>query len=307
MLYTRRNWLKLSSKASLLPFCSPALNLDLFNDSIMKRSIPSTDESLPVIGLGTWQTFDVDASPRELRPLKEVLQAMQTQGGTMIDSSPMYGRSEKVVGKLTQDLEIDQHFFYATKVWTTGKEEGIQQMKASFEKMQRQQMDLMQIHNLVDWKTHLKTLKDWKAEGKIRYIGITHYTNSSHELLEEIIKTEDIDFVQFNFSIHDRNAEDRLLPTAIDQGVATIINRPYQGGHLFRAVKGHQLPEWAKEFQINSWGQFFLKYILSNPAVNCVIPGTSKVKHMLDNLQAGFGELPDQMTRQKMVDFIHDL
>ena len=278
----------------------------IVGNNMLIRKIPATGEELPVVGLGTWQSFDVGTSQEERSTLKEVLTLMKEKGGTVIDSSPMYGSSEEVVGDLTNELDFQDSFFYATKVWTTGKDDGIKQMNESFRKMKREKMDLMQIHNLVDWKTHIKTLRDWKEGGKIRYIGITHYTESAYSNLESIMKSERPDFVQFNYSIDRREAEDRLLPAAKDLGVAVLINRPYGGGNLFSKVKGKALPEWAKDFGINSWGQFFLKYILSNEAVTCVIPGTSKPKHLVDNMLAGYGRLPDQSTREKMVEYINE-
>ncbi len=266
---------------------------------MIERSIPSTKEKLPVVGVGTWQTFDV-STPSAKEPLQQVLKTMHQYGGTLIDSSPMYGRSEAVVGDLTAGSELENQFFYATKVWTDGKEAGIRQMNESFRLMRRKTMDLMQIHNLVDWKTHMQTLKEWKAAGKIRYIGITHYTDSMHDELEKIISSVPVDFVQFNYSITARNAEKRLLPAAADHGVATLINRPLGEGSLFAKVRGKALPDWAKDYNIESWGQFFLKFLLSHPAVTCVIPGTSKPEHMADNAKAGLGTLPDTPTRQKM-------
>ncbi|MDJ1495436.1 aldo/keto reductase [Cytophagaceae bacterium DM2B3-1] len=271
------------------------------------RNIPSTGETLPIIGLGTWSTFDV-TRPADHPPLEQVLQAVvQTAKGALIDSSPMYGRAEEVVGNLTQSCKLNEDFFYATKVWTTGKQEGIQQMESSLKKMRRQEMDLMQIHNLTDWKTHLTTLRDWKEQGKIRYLGVTHYTDSMHPELEKVIMTEKIDFVQFNYSITSRNAEKRLLPAAADKGVATLINRPLGEGTLFTMVRGKALPEWAKDYDIHSWTQFFLKFIASHPAVTCIIPATRKPTHAADNMQAGQGRLPDQTIREKMVTFIESL
>ncbi len=269
-----------------------------------KRPIPSTGELLPVVGLGTWQQFDVGPKDEERKPLREVLAVMAEQGGSVIDSSPMYGRSEEVVGDLTAASGLAEKYFYATKVWTDGEREGIDQMTASMRKMRRNTMDLMQIHNLVDWKTHLKTLRQWKSDGKIRYIGITHYTTSAHDELERIIRTERIDFVQCNYSIRVRNAERSLFTTAKDRGVAVIINEPYEKGSLFSAVRGKELPGWVKEYGINSWGQFFLKFILSQPAVTCVIPGTSNPKHAADNMGAGYGPIPDQSVREKMAALI---
>jgi diketogulonate reductase-like aldo/keto reductase len=269
--------------------------------TIRTRPIPSTNEQLPVIGVGTWQTFDVGSSASERDPLKEVLKTLIAKGGKVIDSSPMYGQSEKVVGDLSEELKLNSSLFMATKVWTTGKEEGIAQMNKSFALMKRKQMDLLQIHNLVDWKTHLKTLREWKEQGKIRYIGITHYLESAYASIEDIINTNQIDFLQINYSLLSRKSGERLLPLAKDRNMAVLINRPFEEGALFQRVKGKQLPEWAKEFDCASWAQFFLKFIISNPAVTCAIPGTDKLHHMVDNLGAAFGKLPDVKMRDRMV------
>lgn len=303
-MISRRNMMKLLavSGAGLL---TNGFTLEKFiKENMQLRKIPSTGESLPVVGLGTWQTFDVGSSSDERNTLKEVLKLMKEKGGTVIDSSPMYGKSEKVVGDLTSELNMQEHFFFATKVWTSGKDSGINQMNDSFKKIKREKMDLMQIHNLVDWKTHLKTLRDLKESGKIRYIGITHYTESAYDDLEKIMKNEKLDFVQFNYSIDVRAAEKRLLPAAKDTGTAVLINRPFGGGNLFSKVRGKALPEWVKEYEINSWGQFFLKFILSHEAVTCVIPGTSNPKHLVDNLLSGYGKFPDAALRNKMTDVL---
>jgi diketogulonate reductase-like aldo/keto reductase len=271
------------------------------------RAIPSSNEMIPVIGLGTWKQFDIGSSTEERKPCFEVLKKMSDAGSTLIDSSPMYGRSEEVVGDLMNESGDAEQFFYATKVWTTGEQEGINQMNDSMRKMRRTRMDLMQIHNLVDWKTHLKTMNRWKAEGKIRYIGITHYTVSSHDELERIIKTTKLDFVQFNYSIRTRNAEKSLLNAARDNGVAVIVNEPLEKGLLFNAVKRISLPEWSNEYDINSWGEFFLKYIIAHPAVTCIIPATADPKHCEDNLYAGLGKLPDEKGRKRMIEFMERL
>ncbi|SDM20081.1 Aldo/keto reductase [Catalinimonas alkaloidigena] len=271
------------------------------------RLIPSSGERLPVVGLGSWIQFDVGTAEAERQPLREVLQRMVDQGGTVIDSSPMYGKSEAVIGDLTTELGRADRFFYATKVWTTGQQAGIAQMEESFRKMQRQTMDLMQIHNLVDWQTHLKTLRDWKAAGKIRYLGITHYTTSAFPQLERILTSESIDFVQLPYSIRVRAAEQRLLSAAKDRGVAVLVNEPYESGSLFRAVKGKPLPDWAGDYDIASWGQFFLKFILSHPAVTCVIPGTSDPAHLVDNMGAGYGTLPDEAGHHRMAAYVAKL
>ena len=307
----RRDMLTFLSSAginmAMLPFVKASvMMLPKSPQSMLTRKIPSSGEMLPVVGLGTWQQFDVGSSNDERQPLRDVISQMaqiSPQMKPVIDSSPMYGRSEEVVGDLTAESGFADKFFYATKVWTSGEDEGIRRMNASLHKMRRRVMDLMQIHNLVDWQTHLKTLKRWKEEGKIRYIGITHYTVSAHDELGRIVKKEKIDFVQFNYSLRVRNAERSLLNAAMDNGVAVIINEPYEKGSLFGAVKGKQLPEWAAEYDISSWGQFFLKFILSHPAVTCVIPGTSNPKHVADNMGAGFGNLPDEKGRKKMMEF----
>lgn len=273
-------------------------------DGLLSRPIPSSGELLPVIGLGTWQQFDVGPDAAGRAPLKEVLRDMAVYQNSLIDSSPMYGRSEAVVGDLTQETGLADRFFYATKVWTEGREAGIRQMETSLRLMRRQTMDLMQIHNLVDWQTHLKTLRHWKETGRIRYLGITHYTVGAHEQLERIIRSEALDFVQFNYSIGVRDAEKRLLPAAQDRGVAVLVNEPLEKGGLFRRVQGKALPAWAAEAGIRSWAQFFLKYLLAHPAVTCLLTGTSDPAHLRDNLEAGVGALPDEAMREKMVRWV---
>lgn len=270
-------------------------------ESITKRAIPSTGEQLPVVGLGTWQTFDVSVSGEERDPLKEVFRTLLAKGGSVVDSSPMYGRSEEVVGDLSTELKLNDKLFIATKVWTNGKENGIRQMNESFRLLRREKIELMQVHNLTDWETHIKTLRDWKDQGKIKYIGLTHYTSSAHDRLAAILSKEKVDFIQINYNLLDRHAEKKLLPFAQEKKVAVLINQPFESGSLFQQVKGKQLPEWAKEFDCNSWAQFFLKYILSHPAVTCVIPGTEKPHHMVDNMGAGFGKLPNEKQREEMV------
>lgn len=292
---TRNDFLKQISMVGLIPF------LTSMQESIRTRQIGSTKEQLPVVGVGTWQTFDVGDSASERDPLKEVLKTLIAKAGKVIDSSPMYGQSEKVVGDLSDELKLNASLFMATKVWTTGKEEGIRQMNQSFALMKRKQMDLMQIHNIVDWKTHLKTLREWKEQGKVRYIGITHYSEGAYSSIEDIINNNQLDFLQINYSLLSRKSGERLLPLAKDKNMAVLINRPFEEGALFQRVKGKQLPEWAKEFDCTSWAQFFLKFIISNPAVTCAIPGTDKPHHMVDNLAAAFGRLPDEKMWQRMM------
>ncbi|WP_276372387.1 aldo/keto reductase [Chryseolinea sp. H1M3-3] len=297
----RRNCLHSISALGLLPFTTPWL---LMEDSITKRAIPSSNETIPVVGLGTWQTFDVGDNEAERDPLKKVLQILIEKGGSVVDSSPMYGSSEKVVGDLSTELRLNDKLFIATKVWTTGEQAGIRQMTNSLSLLKRKSIDLMQIHNLMDWETHLKTLREWKQQGKIRYIGITHYTESAYPNIERILKTTTIDFLQINYSMLSRKAEERLFPLAQEKKVAVIINQPFEEGALFSRVKGKTLPVWAKEFDCNSWGQFFLKFILAQPAVTCVIPGTSKPHHMADNIGAAFGKLPTESHRAQMLKMI---
>ena len=277
------------------------------NRKLMTRAIPSSGERLPVIGMGTSRTFDVGADAGARSKLQAVLQAFFDGGGTLIDSSPMYGNAESVVGDLLKNVRNKDALFAATKVWTYGKQAGIDQMQRSMRRMGVAVMDLMQIHNLRDWKVHLPTLRQWKAEGKIRYIGITTSHGRSHDELEQIMRSETLDFVQFTYNIGNRAVEESLLPLAADRGIATLINRPYQRGALFKKVKGQSLPEWSKEFDCQSWGNFFLKYILSHPAVTCIIPATSKVHHMQDNMAGGFGKVPDQKMRQRMLGYMESL
>ena len=267
---------------------------------MLTRPIPSTKEQLPVVGLGTWQAFDVGSDRAGLDQRKEVLRILFDAGGTVIDSSPMYGRAETVVGTLLTEMKARDNAFLATKVWTSGERAGETQMVASLAKLQADAIDLMQIHNLLDWRTHLKTLRSWQAKGRFRYIGITHYTTSALDDLAAVIRAEPVDFVQFAYSIDVRAAETRLLPLAAERGVAVLVNRPFSTGGLFGKVRGKALPDWAAEIDCASWGQFFLKYILGHPAVTCVIPGTAKPDHMRDNVAAGLGRLPDAVQRQRM-------
>ncbi|MBX7153094.1 aldo/keto reductase [bacterium] len=306
-MFTRREILKITGMSCAGVLTGSMKFPSLFADGMIQRLIPSTNEKLPVIGLGTWQTFDVGSSESERQPLKDVLTTMRSIGGRVIDSSPMYGNSEEVVGDLTVMTGTAESFFYATKVWTSGKDEGKIQMMESMKKLRRSVIDLMQIHNVLDWKTHLPVLREWKDAGKIRYIGITHYTASAYSELEKILKSEPVDFVQFNYSLGERDAERSLLQTAQDRGVAVLINRPFAGGSLFQAAKNKPLPQWASELGITSWGQYFLKYIISHPAVTCAIAGTSKPQHLKDNMMAAFGKLPDQVVRKKMSEYFDSL
>jgi diketogulonate reductase-like aldo/keto reductase len=264
------------------------------------RPIPRSDEPLPVVGIGTWQTFDISETRPELDRRKEVLSVLFEAGGRVIDSSPMYGRAEAVVGSLLSEMQAHDKAFLATKVWTHGKAEGIAQMEQSFKRLRTDRIDLMQIHNLVDWRTHMPTLKAWKAEGRIRLMGITHYTESMHGELEAVLRLGGFDFVQVNYALDDRGIERRLLRFCETSGVAMIINQPFGGGGLLRKLSGRKLPGWAGEIGCTSWAQILLKFVLAQPAVTCVIPGTGKPEHMRDNVQAGLGAYPDRKLLDRM-------
>jgi diketogulonate reductase-like aldo/keto reductase len=256
---------------------------------------------MPVIGLGTWRAFDVGADAGVRRPLREVLRLLLDAGGRMIDSSPMYGRAEAVTGDLLAEQAARPGTFLATKVWTTGRERGLEQMRNSAQRLRSEVIDLMQIHNLVDWRTHLASLRRMKEAGQIRYIGITHYTTGALKELARILAGEPgIDFVQLGYSLATRAPEAELLPVAAAHGVAVIANQPLERGDLFCRVRGRPLPEWAGEFGCESWAQLFLKYVLAEPAVTCVIPATGNPEHMKDNLAAGLGRLPDARQRQQL-------
>lgn len=271
------------------------------------RAIPATGETLAIMGLGSSRTFDIDTNELGQSQLYDVMQTFFDNGGQLIDSSPMYGNSETIIGKLLGATKNSDSLFSATKVWANGRTAGMKQMQRSMDRMGVQVMDLMQIHNLRDWQVQIKTLQDWKEQGKIRYIGLTTSHGRDHNELEKILKTEPLDFVQLSYNIDNRVAEERLLPIAKDKGIATLINRPFQRGSLFRHVKGKPLPDWAVEFDCASWGQYFLKFVAAHPAVTCIIPATTKIKHMLDNMAAGFGRLPDAKMRQRMIRHLESL
>lgn len=298
--------MKAAAALSLLPILGPR-HAEAAPGAMLKRPIHSSGELLPALGLGTYQSFGVGEAQADRQRLREVLTLFVDHGGSVIDSSPMYGSSEEVVGDLSDQLGLRPKLFVATKVWTSGEKSGIEQMNASFRKMRVDVMDLMQVHNLVDWRTHAKTLEKWKESGKVRYMGITHYHSGAYDNLETIMKMKRFDFVQFNYSIVEREAEDRLLPLALETGTAVIVNRPFAASGLFSRVRGVKLPSWAADFDCQSWAQFFLKYIVSHPAVTCVIPATGNPKHMVDNMQAGIGRMPDAATRRKMAAFIDGL
>jgi diketogulonate reductase-like aldo/keto reductase len=272
------------------------------SETMLTRPIPGTDESLPVVGLGTWEVFDVASSAEQIAIRKSIVDQLVASGGSLIDSSPMYNRSEKVVGDIIKASDNRDALFLATKVWINGKAAGESQMQRSIDLMNAGVIDLMQVHNLRDVDVHMPTIREWQQDGRIRYNGITHYTASAHRSLQRAMQKFRPQFIQINYSLGEREAEQRVLPLAEDLGIAVLINRPFMEGSLFSRVRGRDLPDWASDFA-QSWGQFFLKFIISHPAVSCVIPATSKPHHMADNLGAGFGTLPDAGTRQRMSTF----
>ncbi|HWD59519.1 MAG TPA: aldo/keto reductase, partial [Stellaceae bacterium] len=276
-------------------------SLAMAEPAMMTRPIPSTGEKMPVVGLGTWPVFDVGSDDAARAPLREVVRGLVAGGGRMIDTSPMYGRSEGVVGDIVDALKLREKVFLATKVWISGRDQGIAQMAKSAQLLKSPVIDLMQVHNLVDWRTQLATLRAMKAKGMLRYIGITHYTTGALAELARILDSEDgIDFVQCGYSLATRESETRLFPVCTKRGVAVIVNQPFEQGDLFRQVRGKPLPDWAAEFDCASWAQLFLKYLIAEPAVTVVIPATNKPDHLADNLKAGYGRLPDAGQREQI-------
>jgi diketogulonate reductase-like aldo/keto reductase len=294
--------------ASALPHAAyGARTTQVQTNNIQTRMIPSTGEAIPVVGLGTWQTFDVNVSEAARAPLRNVMREFAALGGRMIDSSPMYGRSEEVAGDLINQVGARHKMFVATKVWTQGEREGITQMRDSIEKLRvppNTPIDLIQVHNLVDVNTHLATLDDWKAGNLVRYVGITHYTESAYDEVARVIERAPrgrINFLQINYSVAERNAEKRLLPLARERGLAVIANRPFAGGELIRRLRDRPLPDVAREIGATSWAQLLLKFVLGHVAVTCAIPATSKVVHLRDNMQAGSGTIPNEAQRARIL------
>ena len=273
---------------------------------MIARTVPSSGEKIPALGIGTYDVFDHASTPEAIMRSRGIVDILLGEGGSVVDTSPMYNRSEKVIGDIIAAGSARSAMFLATKVWTDGKAAGARQMAESARLMNTEVIDLMQVHNLRDTDVHMATIRDWQEQGRIRYNGLTHYTASAHASLETAMRKHRPEFIQINYSLGEPEAENRVLPLAQDLGIAVLINRPYQSGRLFRAVAGKQLPQWAAEFAA-SWGQFFLKWIIGHPAVTCVIPATSKPSHMRDNVEAGFGALPDQDTRQQMAEFMSAL
>jgi len=268
---------------------------------VHKRIVPSSGEALPVIGVGTWKGFDVAPNSKEYAALADVLRTLFALGGSVIDSSPMYGRAEEIVGKLLTETGTHEKAFVATKVWTRGRSAGIDRMRRSMALLQRPSIDLMQIHNLVDWREHLATLREWKYEGRIKYLGITHYESSGHNDLEHIMRTEALDFVQFNYPLDEREAERRLLPLAAERGIAVLVNRPFGTGRLIKSLQAKPVPGWMEEIGCATWSQVLLKFVLAHKAVTCVIPGTGRPEHMAEDCHAGIGPLPDESLRKRLI------
>lgn len=271
------------------------------------RVVPATGEELPAIGLGTWITFNVGMSRGARAPLVPVMQTFFARGGAMIDSSPMYGTSEAVIGDLLNRTGGRQRLFAATKVWTYGRSAGERQLEASRRLWGVPRFDVIHIHNMLDWETHIETLQEWKATGRVRYVGITTSHGRRHDELERALTRAPFDFVQFTYSLYDRDAEKRLLPLASERGIAVVANRPFDGGDMFATVRGRPLPPWAREFDCENWAQFFLKFIVSHPAVTVAIPATSKLAHMAENMGALYGRLPDPQARRRMAQHFESL
>jgi aryl-alcohol dehydrogenase-like predicted oxidoreductase len=301
----RRDFLAMSGAAAAGGAATLAGAAAATQPKLLMRKIPSSGEGIPAVGLGTSGPFEVGTGEGERAPLREVLRAFFASGATLIDTSPMYSTAEAVLGDLLTPEE-QAKVFIATKVWTPnsgghGAQKGVEQMQRSMELLEHPRIELMQVHNLVDLDAHLKTLRGWKEEGRIKYLGVTHYTTSSYPDLISIIGREKLDFVQFNYSVGTREAEKRLLPLCAEKGVAVIINRAFEDGNLFTRVQGKPLPPWAAEFGATSWAQVFLKFVLAHPAVTCVIPATGKLRNLVDNVGAAFGALPDAKQRAKIV------
>jgi diketogulonate reductase-like aldo/keto reductase len=301
---TRREVAKLISGTAAAVVFPVSVRAKSESSAMLARIIPSSGEELPVIGLGTWKAFDADVSADGQSQLKDVLTLFSKFGGRLIDSSPMYGRAEDVIGRLTSALEIRGRLFLATKVWTHGKQSGIQSMERSAALLRTNRIDLMQVHNLVDVNTQLATLREWKQQGRIRYTGITHYEAGALSEIERLMRNQQLDFVQINYSLMEPDAERRILPLAQERGVAVIANRPLGSGDLFSKMRSKPLPDWATEFDCRSWAQFFLKWIVANPAITCAIPATDKPRHLEDNMQSGIGRLPDAKLRRRMMELV---
>ena len=305
MQWTRR---KIVAGAALLAGCgrapAEAQEPKMPTAPLLTRPIPATGEILPIVGLGTWQAFDIAPGDADWTQAREALAAFAKAGGKVVDSSPMYGKAEAAIGALAVELKLRQNLFLASKVWTQGRAAGQAQIADSHRKLQAPTLDLMQVHNLLDLDTHMATLRDAKAAGTIRYIGVTHYDESAYDALEAAMRRHPLDFIQINASVAERTSETRILPLAAERGMAVLINRPFAGGDLFSRVRRLPLPAWAPEIGAQSWAQVLLKYVLANPAVTCAIPGTRNPRYVLDNLGAATGPLPDAAQRRRIVEAV---
>ena len=307
MPLNRRQFLQYLAGLGLTPFLDKSL-ASLASTTQHSRIIPSSGERLPVVGLGSWLTFGIDLDDQqEMNQREQIMREFMRLGGGVLDSSPMYGTAQAVIGHCLKRIGHHQGVFSATKVWVNGLRQGVMQMERSRLLWNIPRFDLMQIHNLLDWETHLPVLQEMKTKGQIRYIGVTTSHGRRHDELIKIMRTQKVDFVQFTYNMLDREAEQRLLPMAADKGIAVVINRPFQRGGLFDHVNHHSLPVWAKEIECQSWAQFFLKYIISHPAVTCAIPATSRVDHLQENMAVAYGQLPDHGMRKKMINYIRSL
>lgn len=307
-MLSRRHFL--GASAATLLACASRLSAQIeIAGGMHTQAIPSTGEQLPIIGLGTLDAFNIEKGSEQRSALLDILKSLVAQGGTILDTSPSprYGNAEVVLGELCAELGITDQLFFATKVFSEGKQVGIDEMNTSLNRLQVSQMDLMQVHSMRDWQNHLPSIRQLREQGKVKYLGVTIHRDTGHELMAQLIREENLDFVQVNYNLIERNAEKEIFPLAQEHGVAVMVNVPFAKAELFNKTKGVTLPDWAGEFDCESWAQFFLKYTVSHPAVTCVIPRTSKPHHMIDNLQAGFGRMPDASVRLGMEQFISSL
>ena len=300
MTCNRREFVAAATALGALP------GIAIGSESMLRKPIPGSNEQLPVVGLGTYNVFDVASTPAEIATRKNIVTRLVEAGGSLLDTSPMYNRSERVIGDVISAGVDRADLFLATKVWIDGQAAGIEQMQRSADLMNTTVIDLMQVHNLRDTAIHMQTIREWQEDGRIRYNGLTHYTAGAHSALMREMEAFRPDFIQINYSLGEREAEKRVLPMAQEMGIAVLINRPFQAGRLFRAVRDKPVPDFASDYA-DSWGQYFLKFIISHPAVTCVIPATSKPHHMVDNLGAGFGKMPDPAMRKRMAEYFLSL
>jgi aryl-alcohol dehydrogenase-like predicted oxidoreductase len=287
--------------------CLPSANLLAQTLPLIQREIPATGERLPIIGIGTARRYEAVTTEAERAPLREVLRQFKEMGGRVIDTAPSYGTAEVVVGDLVAELKIRESLFIATKLGAHGREAGVEQLELSFKHLRTPKIDLIAVHNLQDTQTQLRTLRQWKQAGRIRYVGITTSFERQHPEFEQTMKAEALDFIQVDYALDNRKADQRILPLAADRGMGVMVNLPFGRGRLFKAVQGRSLPPWAREFDCSSWAQFFLKYIVSHPAVTCTVPGSAKSDYLVDNLGAARGRLPDAAMRRRMEGFIDGL